>query len=199
MARRVAIMGGTFDPIHYGHLLTAETVREKLQMDQVLIIPTGVSYFKINRNVTPPDVRFRMVEAAVRDNPWFFASPIETERDGYTYTVDTIHQLRQIYSDSTEFYFIIGADAISGLSSWYHVKELVSLCHFVSVNRPGYDSIVPDIFNEEGCKGFYRVSVPEMEISSSDLRERVRRGESIRYMVPEIVEQMIYQYGLYQE
>ena len=202
-AKRIAIMGGTFDPIHYGHLVTAEAVRQEFQIDQVLFIPTGRPPHKSAKKVSDPEKRYLMTLLATESNDNFFASRLEIDRSGYTYTIDTIHALKEIYGSDTEIFFITGADAFFQIFNWHNAEELLKSCTFVAATRPGYNkeellSRVQATQNHPLHK-FHFVEVPALAISSSDIRDRVQSGRSIKYLLPESVERFIQKYHLYKE
>lgn len=199
--RKIGIMGGTFDPIHIGHLATAEAVRIEYNLDMVLFIPAANPPHKQNIEVAPAMHRYIMTVMATYSNPHFYVSPIEMERSGPSYTIDTIKQLIEQYGDKTELYFITGADAIQEIPTWNKIDELLDLCCFVAAARPGCICTLDNIKNHFGAKGrkkIHRLPTPELEISSTDIREKVRLGKSIKYIVPESVEQYILKEGLYQ-
>lgn len=200
---RYAIMGGTFDPIHFGHLAAAEAVREKLQCSKVIFIPTGNPPHKTDRILTASKYRYAMTSQAVRSNPYFEVSDIEINRNGYTYTLDTIKQLKRLYGNDIELLFITGADALLEIETWYKVKELLTQCSFVAVTRPGYDKTkLEQKLSELRSKYngvFFIVDVPGLNISSTDIRNRMISGSSIRYLLPEPVAQYIFENGLYKE
>ena len=200
--KRIAIMGGTFDPIHYGHLVTAEAVRSMYDVERVIFIPTGSPPHKS----TPPDVshsehRYLMTVLATYNNPFFDISRIEIDRPGITYTIDTIAQIREICNDQIKIYFITGADAVSEIINWKDSEQLLKMCSFIAVTRPGY--------NKDKLRGqvnsikldyqsrLHYLEVPELDISSSDIRERVRTGKPIKYMLPLEVEDYIAKNALY--
>lgn len=199
--RKIAIMGGTFDPIHYGHLVTAEAVMHEYQIDQVLFIPSGQPPHKTEGQVTPADHRYLMTLLATETNPRFFSSRIEIDRKGYTYTIDTIRELKEMYPGS-EIYFITGADAFSNILSWKNPELLLSSCHFVAATRPGYSraKAAPQIeaLMDRHADTLHYLEVPALSISSSEIRARVREGRPIKYLLPETVENYIYKHGLYQ-
>lgn len=199
--KRIAIMGGTFDPIHYGHLVAAEAVRIRFGLDRVIFIPTGNPPHKKKIKVTPAEHRYVMAQMAVNSNPYFDVSRIEMDREGYTYTVDTIKQIQQILGCSTEVYFITGADAMLEILTWKNVDELLRLCKFVAVTRPGYRVEDLDYMRNElkvkfNCEVVV-IDVPSYAISSTDIRRRIADGYSIKYLVPEDVEKYIIKNGLY--
>lgn len=202
IARKIGIMGGTFDPIHIGHLVAAEAVRLEYQLDKVIFIPAGNPPHKQNSKVTPAMHRFVMTVMATYSNPDFLVSAIEIERSGPSYTVDTVAALIEQYGHETEFYFITGVDAVQDLKTWHHIDKLLDMCYFIAAARPGcistLDSIIKD-FGKKGIQRIQRLATPELEISSTDIRERVRTGKSIKYIVPESVENYILKEGLYKE
>ena len=192
--KRLAIMGGTFDPIHYAHLTAAEFVRDEMQLDQVLFLPSGNSYFKENRGVTPAETRYLMTTLAIQDNPGFCASRIEIEREGRTYTIDTIHQLRRELPD-TQLYFIVGTDTFLQMPTWYQAEELLHSCSFLVVNRGGYDLTVdPEIY---AGVDYRQIQIPSLKISSTEIRERIQEGRSVKYLLPDPVLDYIMEHQLY--
>jgi nicotinate (nicotinamide) nucleotide adenylyltransferase len=198
--RKIGIMGGTFDPIHIGHLVTADSVRIEYCLDKVLFIPAGNPPHKQDSQVTPALHRYIMTAMATYSNPYFFVSAVEMERSGPSYTIDTIRFLHEHYGDTTRFYFITGADAVVDLPTWNNIDQLLELCEFVATTRPGCTSTLDDVINRFGAKGqerIHRLATPELEISSTDIRERVKKGLSIKYIVPESVESYIWKEGLY--
>ncbi len=199
--KKIAIMGGTFDPIHYGHLVTAEAVMHEYQIDRVLFIPSGQPPHKTDSQVTSAEHRYLMTLLATETNPSFFSSRIEIDREGYTYTIDTIHELQKMYPE-TELYFITGADAFSNILTWKNPEVLLSSCHFVAATRPGYSrkKAAPQIeaVMERHADTLHYLEVPALSISSSEIRERVKDGRPIKYLLPETVENYIYKHGLYQ-
>lgn len=199
--KRIGIMGGTFDPIHTGHLLTAEAVRDALGLDEILFIPAALPPHKQGRELALPEHRLRMAVLATASNPHFRVSDIELHRKGPSYTVDTIDALRGERGRGTGFFFITGADAINDLATWHDVKTLLQGCHFVAATRQGTALARGELdreFGDLGHEHIHEVVTPELEISSTDIRQRVREGRSIRYMVPDAVAEYIYKEGLYQ-
>lgn len=194
-------MGGTFDPIHYGHLVTAEAVMHEYQIDRVLFIPSGQPPHKLGNQVTSAEHRYLMTLLATETNPHFFSSRIEIDRKGTTYTIDTIRELKELYPD-TEIYFITGADAFSQILTWKNPEVLLSSCHFVAATRPGYSrtKALPQIeaIMDQHVDTLHYLEVPALSISSSDIRSRVREGRPIKYLLPETVENYIMKHGLYQ-
>ena len=185
---RLGIMGGTFDPIHIGHLRVAEEMREALDLDGVLFIPTGNPVFKRDHHVTDAQVRLNDVMRAIADNPHFDVSSIEVDRGGDTYTVETLQELRKQYPENVEFFFIVGSDAAYSIGKWRGVNEIAGLCHLaVATGRPGSasDEELRAVISAAAPFDFHLVRVSALEISSSDVRRRLAEGKSIRYLLPE--------------
>ena len=199
---RVGILGGTFDPIHIGHLMMAEAVRDEYELENVLFIPAAQPPHKLGRKISPAEDRYLMTVLATCSNPNFEVSDIEMNRPGPSYTIDTISQLITQYGKGTEFFFITGADAIQEIHTWDRIDELLELCHFIGASRQG---CLPDVnqikesFGELGKRKIHRLETPELEISSTDIRNRIKKGYSIKYIVPSCVEQYIYKEGLYKD
>lgn len=196
---RIGIFGGTFDPIHFGHLRMAEEAREQVALDRVLFVPNRVSPLKGHAPVTPPELRGEMVALAIADHPAFVLSPIEIERPGPSYTVDTVRVLRDAHP-SDALFFLTGSDAIRDLPRWHDPDTLLSLAHFVALARPGTDpnavlTTLPPRWKERVTF----MAMPGLDISATDLRARVRAGRSLRYLVPPEVAGFIRARGLYQE
>ena len=196
---KIGIMGGTFDPIHFGHLAMAESVREIFSLDEVLFIPSARPPHKVEKIVTPEVHRLMMTYLATQSNDKFQVSPMEILRDGLSYTLDTINELEKKFGKDTELFFIIGADSMVDLPKWYHSRELVSKVHFIATTRPGVEVDLNEVKNffGESAKNIYQVAVAGLEISSTDIRERVKNGKSIKYLVPEVVEEYILKENLY--
>lgn len=198
--KKIGIMGGTFDPIHYGHLMTAEAVRDEYKMEKVIFIPAANPPHKTGITVTPAIHRFNMTLLATCSNPYFTVSDIEMRRQGPSYTVDTVRELIRTHDKDTEFFFITGADAIQELPTWERIEELLAICQFVAATRQG---CIPDVtaikkhFGSLGEKRIHRLATPELEISSTDIRQRLKKGYSIKYILPEAVEQYIRKEHLY--
>lgn len=186
---RFGILGGSFNPVHHGHLIIATRAAEALDLDRVLLIPTAISPLKSPSVLASPTDRLAMVRLAIRGNPLLGVSDLEVRRGGTSYTVDTLRALRKTHRG--EFVLILGADAARLLPRWKSVQEVRRLAEVAIVGRPGLR--MPGIMP----KGTI-VPVPQLEISSTDIRERVRRGLSIRYLVPEAVERLIRRKRLYQ-
>ena len=197
---KIGIMGGTFDPIHLGHLATAEAVREIFTLDEILFIPAARPPHKLGRKVTDENHRLTMTRLATRSNKFFKVSDMELKRTGLSYTLDTIDELHKTFGSETELFFIIGADSLADLSRWHEAKKLVEKCHFIATTRQGIDidfSAVRNYFGAAAIEHIHCVTTPGLEISSTDLRERIKSGRSIKYLVPEIVEEYILREELY--
>ncbi|MFS8572912.1 MAG: nicotinate-nucleotide adenylyltransferase [Clostridia bacterium] len=200
-AKRVGIMGGTFDPVHIGHLIAAESAREAAGLDRVVFVPAGEPPHKAKEELAPARDRYVMTLLATVGHPSFSVSRIELDRQGKSYTVDTLEALHKELGDAVELYFILGSDAMAGLSGWHRPQRLFELCRFLVIRRPGWD---PARLRESlgGLYDAHRdriqvVDVPGVDVSSSEIRARVREGRSIRYLVPEMVERYIREHGLY--
>jgi nicotinate-nucleotide adenylyltransferase len=189
--RRIGLMGGTFDPIHHGHLVAASEVQARFDLDEVVFVPTGQPWQK--GLVSPAEDRYLMTVIATASNPRFHVSRADIDRDGPTYTIDTLRDFSAIYGSGTELFFITGADALAKILSWKDALEMLSLAHFVGVTRPGFD--LSDEHLPEDTVTL--VEVPAMAISSSDCRARVAAGKPIWYLVPDGVVQYIAKRGLY--
>jgi nicotinate-nucleotide adenylyltransferase len=197
---KLGLMGGTFNPIHYGHLAAAEECRVRLQLDRVLFIPAGEPPHKRGRPVTPAADRVAMVELAIADNPRFELCRIEVERIGPSYTADTLAELRQIHGPSVELYFVVGMDSLAEILTWHEPARIAELARLVAVSRGGYAAFDPGLLEPGIPDARRRVIVlpgPELTISSTDLRERVAHGLPIRYQVPPSVEDYVRGHGLY--
>jgi nicotinate-nucleotide adenylyltransferase len=190
--RRIGVMGGTFDPIHHGHLVAASEVADRFTLDEVIFVPTGQPWQKSAKVVSPAEDRYLMTVVATASNPRFSVSRVDIDRGGPTYTADTLTDLSARYPDS-KLYFITGADALAQILSWHKVDALFELAHFVGVTRPGYE--LADAHLPEGVVTL--VEVPAMAISSTDCRDRVALGRPVWYLVPDGVVQYIEKRGLY--
>lgn len=198
--KRLGIMGGTFDPIHYGHLVAAEMARAEFSLNKVLFIPSGTPPHKDRSDITAAGLRFEMVERAIQDNPAFEISALELRRKGPSYTVDTLRVLRRTWPEH-EFYFITGSDALRQIFSWREVEEILMMTKFIGAARPGFDAsdFLLQVQKErpETQERIHYIEVPALAISSTDIRARVKRGQPIRYLLPEPVRLYIQQHGLY--
>ncbi|QVQ51948.1 nicotinate-nucleotide adenylyltransferase [Spiractinospora alimapuensis] len=186
-------MGGTFDPIHHGHLVAASEAASLFGLDQVVFVPAGKPYQKDDSEVSPAEHRYQMTVIATVSNPRFVVSRAEIDRTGPTYTIDTLRDFRDHYGRDTELFFITGADALGNILSWNSADELFQLAHFVGCNRPGHR--LDDAGLPPGRVSL--VEVPALAISSTECRERVRKGEPIWYLVPEGIVHYINKTGLY--
>jgi len=187
-------MGGVFDPIHYGHLFTAEEARNEFRLDKVLFIPCRSPVHKREDKVSEPEDRYLMTKMATSNNPFFEVSKIELERPGPSYSIDTVKALLREYNYQIEIFFITGADAFLAIDSWYKYEELIKLCQFVAATRPGYDL---DNLDQKFKKILKIMEIPLLYISSTDIRRRIKEGRSIKYLLPWEVEEYIYKKGLY--
>ncbi|MGC7094106.1 nicotinate-nucleotide adenylyltransferase [Amycolatopsis lurida] len=192
--RRIGVMGGTFDPVHHGHLVAASEVQSRFDLDEVIFVPTGQPWQKSGRVVTRAEDRYLMTVIATASNPVFSVSRVDIDRGGQTYTVDTLRDLRAEYPD-TELHFITGADALEQILTWRNAGELFDLAHFIGVTRPGYH--LNDHHLPSGKVSL--VEVTAMAISSTGCRERVERGEPVWYLVPDGVVRYIDKRGLYRQ
>jgi nicotinate-nucleotide adenylyltransferase len=192
---RLGVMGGTFDPVHHGHLVAASEVAALYDLAEVVFVPTGQPWQKTNRAVTPAEDRYLMTVLATASNPQFSVSRVDIDREGLTYTIDT---LRELHADhpGAELFFITGADALAQIFEWHSSSELFDLAHFVGVTRPGYDLEMDDRFPPGAVS---LLEVPALTISSSDCRERVRRGAPIWYLVPDTVVRYVDKRSLYRD
>jgi len=194
---KVAIMGGTFDPIHNGHLIAAEAAREYFELDKVVFVPVGIPPHKDKNKITNGVHRYNMVFLATLSNSYFEVSDIELRKNEICYTVDTIKDFRKIYPDA-ELFFITGADAILDILNWKNTAELFELCNWVAVTRPGYNKDVLDKLRTDLKKdNLYILEIPALAISSTEIRDKVKKGQSIRYLVPELVQIYIDKNNLY--
>ncbi len=191
--KKIGILGGTFDPIHMGHLVLAEQVKEKLKLNRVIFIPCLSPPHKTKRKLSMADHRFRMAALAVEDNPSFSISDVELKRTGLSYTIDTLRQLKRTHPDS-EIYFLTGSDVLDEIHTWKDPEEIYKLAKMVIAVRPGFDGFDPG--NRFAEKSII-IHITGLDISSSQIRERVKKGQSIRYLVPSRVEEYIRKKKLY--
>ena len=200
---KIGILGGTFDPIHLGHLIIAEQARDQYGLDRVLLIPSGHSYFKDNRSrkVQPAQTRLEMTRIAARDHAPFEVSDIEVNRPGNTYSFETLEQLRELYP-SSELYFIVGADTVCSMRTWRAPERIFAACTILAAIRE--DQVDPEQLKNEsealardyGAR-ILPVEIPNIGISSTDIRERATAGKSIHYLVPSALESYIIKNGIY--
>jgi nicotinate-nucleotide adenylyltransferase len=189
---RLGVMGGTFDPVHHGHLVAASEVAAEFGLDEVIFVPTGKPTFKQDQDVTLPEHRYLMTVIATASNPRFTVSRVDIDREGLTYTTDTLRDLIAQRGDA-DLFFITGADALEQILTWKDADELFTMAHFVGVTRPGHALTVDGLPTE-------RVSVleiPALAISSTDIRARARAGKPVWYLVPDGVVQYIAKHRLY--
>jgi len=202
----LGIMGGTFNPIHNGHLVTAEEALIQYELDEVIFIPSGHAPHKENREILDPEQRYLMTVIATASNPDFSVSRIEIDKPGHSYTIDTLRELRKVYGEDTDIYFITGADAILEILTWKDIDKFHGLCSFIAATRPGYSlkgfkelHLLPE--NQHGANKrphVYFMEIPALAISSTDIRQRVKERRPIQYLVPEGVANYIRKYGFYQ-
>jgi nicotinate-nucleotide adenylyltransferase len=191
-ATRLGVMGGTFDPVHHGHLVAASEVQSRFELDEVAFVPSGHPWQKGRGRVAPAEHRYLMTVIATASNPLFWVSRVDIDRPGPTYTIDTLRDLRTQRPDA-DLFFITGADALEQIVSWKDAPELFDLAHFIGVTRPGYT--LSDAHLPQAAVSL--VDVPAMAISSSTCRERVHNGLPIWYLVPDGVVQYIAKHRLY--
>jgi len=197
----LGIMGGTFDPIHIGHLVTAEEARQQFDLDHVIFMPSGTPPHKDETKITSSEHRYLMTMLAVVDNPYFTVSRLEIDSSQPSYTVDTIKRFYDLYNGTAKLYFITGADAILDITTWKNYQELLQKCSFIAASRPGYSFnklkvILGPAFSMV-IERVHLLEIPAMAISSTFIRRRVAQGKTIKYLTPEPVEQYIYKNRLY--
>lgn len=187
---KIGILGGTFNPIHNGHLVLADEVRQKLALEKILFIPVYDPVHKEAKDLIPAAERFKMVKMAIRDNPRFEALDIEIKRRGKSYTIDTLRVLKGQYPEVKKFFFIVGSDAVGYLDNWKDIDEVMKLAKFIIASRPNYplknlpENILP-------------IAVESIEVSGFRLRQRIRNNESVRYYLPKEVDSYIQKKGFY--
>lgn len=196
--KRIGIMGGTFDPIHYGHLRAADEAHAAFGLSEVVFVPTGQPPHKADKQVTPAEDRYMMTVLATAECPYFSVSRIEIDRVGHSYTIDTLRELKSMpeYSDSV-FYFITGLDAVMDIMTWKDPQDIINMCNFVAVSRYGYTHKRMEELPEKLRRAIIPLEIPLLAISSTQLRERVSRNFSIRFLVPPSVESYISKKALY--
>jgi nicotinate-nucleotide adenylyltransferase len=197
---KIGILGGTFDPVHYGHLAIAGEARDRLGLDKVLFMPAGQPWLKVEREITPSHHRVAMVQLAIKESPYFELSLIEVERDGPTYTVDTLRMLHRNVGSGVDFYFILGWDSLAEFSAWKEPEAIVKLCKLVAVTRrdkeiSGLNELRRSYPDTTGTAII--LDIPPVDISSSDIRNRVAGGLSVTDLVPGEVESYIARNQLY--
>ena len=196
----IGVLGGTFDPIHTGHLIIAEEARTRLGLTEVLFVPTGQSWLKVNNVISPAEHRVQMVRLAIADKPYFKLSTMEIERAGPSYTVDTLAELQGQIDAEDKLFFILGWDNLIQLPQWHEPSRLVKMCHLVAIPRVGY--LTPDLDPLEAAipglsQSIILLDTPQIDISASEIRDRVVQGLSIHHLVPDSVEGYIKQHHLY--
>jgi nicotinate-nucleotide adenylyltransferase len=194
MGKRLGVMGGTFDPIHYGHLVTAQEALHQFDLDEVVFVPTGQPWMKEHEVVSPAEDRYLMTVIATASNPRFSVSRVEVDREGPTYTIDTLRAIKD--RSGADLFFITGADAVLEIFQWKDRQKLFDMAHFIAATRPGYDIAA---LEEQAAAhdGITAMNIPALAISSTDIRARVARGRPIRYLVPEGVVTYVGKAGLY--
>lgn len=205
--KSVAIFGGTFNPIHYGHLAVAEEVRTKFNLDKIIFVPTFLPPHKDPTDLADAKHRAIMAQLATVSNPCFEVSNFEIDRGGKSYTIDTLKHFRNLLGEKVQLHFIVGADMLAEISTWKNIGELLKICRFVAVPRPGYD--IQKIFNQyflasdnytiasELLENLLIENIAMLDISATNIRGRVKEWKSIKYLVPEPVEQFIHNQKLY--
>ncbi|MDD4875753.1 MAG: nicotinate-nucleotide adenylyltransferase [Dehalococcoidales bacterium] len=196
----IGVMGGTFDPIHSGHIMLVEEVKARLNLTKVLFVPAGQPWLKANNNISPAQHRVEMVRLAIADKPDYSLCTLEIERSGPTYTIDTIAELKSQLKTEDELFFILGWDNLTQLPQWKHPGQLIAQCHLVVVPRPGY--LRPDLQSLEAIipglsQKVIMLDKPEIDISASLIRDRLTRGLPINDLVPVLVDEYIKKYKLY--
>lgn len=195
---KVGIMGGTFDPIHFGHLVVAEEAYTSLNLSEVIFVPTGNPPHKKFKIVTPAEDRYIMTCMAIVDNPHFKISKIEIEREGTSHTIDTLREMRHWYlPKEVEFFFITGIDAVLQMTSWKEPSAIAKIAHIVAASRPGYNISQLESLPEDIREAVIPLEIPLLAISSTEIRRRIAAGQSIRYFLPWTVEHYIYKKNLY--
>lgn len=197
LKKKIGILGGTFDPIHLGHIATADFILRAVNLDKVIFVPANTPPHKTETGATAKD-RYIMTELATCNNPNFFVSDIEIKRSGLSYTVDTVRELKDFYGSEVELYFIVGSDVIDELDKWERFEDLLEMCHFIAATRPGFtmDTVLKR-FGKLEALNIHFLNTPELDISSTDIRYRAKSNISIKYIVPTSVEQYILKHNLY--
>jgi nicotinate-nucleotide adenylyltransferase len=191
--KKLGVLGGTFDPIHMGHLVLAEQVREQFQLERVIFIPSASPPHKTEQDLSPAKNRFEMTKLALEGNSYFAVSDLELKREGLSYTVETLKKLKELYRDS-EIYFLTGSDVLDEITTWKDPEEIYKLAKIVIAIRPGFDKFDPE---DHFVKKSIIARITGVDISSTQIREKARKGESIKYLVPSKVERYIRKKNLY--
>lgn len=189
--RRIGVLGGTFNPIHMGHLAVAQMAKEAIHLEKVIFVPSHLPPHKNLRSVAPSRDRFAMVHLAIRKNPAFTISGFEIKKKGKSYTIDTLWHFRRIFSKDVQLFFIIGGDTLAQLKNWKYIKDIVKIATFIVVNRPGQYKKITDI-------PYYSVAMPGVDISSSYIRQRIAQGKTVKYFVPDPIVEYIRRHHLYE-
>lgn len=197
---KIGIMGGTFDPIHLGHLIMAEYARETLDLDKIIFVPTGIHPLKVNKAISSPHTRIEMISLAIESNPKFEISTIEIDKEGISYTIETLRLLKQKYKNSG-LYFILGTDLLFEIERWKDFKEFSKICKLALFHRAGdtddrVEEKIRQLRMQYGLE-FEKIESPKIEISSTEIRNRVLDNRSIKYMLPQNVEEYIASNNLY--
>ena len=205
---KIGIMGGTFNPIHYGHLVTAQEALIQFKLDRVVFIPSGKPPHKHNSHIIDAEHRYLMTVMATASNSKFFVSRIEIDRKGKSYTIDTLRELKKIYGKNSALYFITGADAILEILTWKDTEDIFELCKFIAATRPGYnlsrlEELKEKLFNNKKTANvntnekIFVMEIPALAISSTDIRNRIKANRPINYLLPESVCNYLLKHGLY--
>lgn len=197
--KKLGILGGTFDPIHNGHLYLAHAAYDLLKLDKVLLIPARIAPHKVGLDCAPGKDRYLMTLFAINNEEGFAVSDMELQREGVSYTYDTIQKIKEEYGD-WDLYFIIGGDTVEQLPSWYKINELLTMVTFVAVGRPGYENVIAKAAEKLGPIVYEKVKMldaEEFSVSSTEIRRRIRNHRSLIGLVPEVVQEYIYLNGLY--
>jgi nicotinate-nucleotide adenylyltransferase len=190
---KLAILGGSFNPVHYGHLIIAEEVYDQLQFDRVIFVPASIPPHKNNQELIAPNHRYKMTCLSTLDNPHFEVSRVELDRPGISYSIQTVRELQRI-NPKAQISWIIGADLLLEITTWKDYDELLKLCHFIAATRPNYGlAQVPEWLRQQVTI----FPITSVDISSTEIRNRVKQGRSIKYLVPQSVEEYIYKHNLY--
>ena len=197
------LFGGTFDPIHHGHLIVSRWAAEQLELARVVLIPSAMPPHKVGNQITDARNRLQMAQLAVEGDELFEVSDCELQREGPSFTLDTVRHFRRLYHEDIKLYWLIGADSLPELTGWYEVKQLVAECTIVTAARPGFEtsdlSTLGSVLEKEqiGRIRHHILKIPQIEISSTEIRSRIRREQSIRYLVPVPVAEYIHKHRLY--
>ncbi len=198
---RIGLMGGTFDPIHYGHLAAAEAAREGFHLDEVIFVPTGKPPHKPERVISAAQHRYLMTVLATADNPYFSVSSYEINQSGPSYSICTVRHFLRTRGPHVELFFITGMDAVRELPTWHEPHDLLRLCQFIAVTRPGYRveevEALAEVFGAEAGRRIHVFEVPAVAVSSTLIRERMARGKSVRYLLPDAVMRYAEKEGIY--